>query len=80
MVGEHTVGTDPDCRRTPVGKFCLPPIQKLQIESVKQHENWNEDDILKGHDIALVRVRGQIQLYVCSISFDNDLTIDQSSF
>lgn len=59
MVGEHTLGNDPDCK----DNFCLTP-QKLKVESIKIHEKWNGNAFKTGNDIALVRVQGNIKLFV----------------
>ena len=62
MVGEHTLGESPDCRKE--GRFCLPETQELQIEKVTQHPQWNIIAFQAGFDIALVRVKGNIKLFV----------------
>ena len=59
-VGELDIRKNPDCNR----RFCAPPPQDLLVERVIQHENWNLKDFEKGYDIALVRVRGNINLFV----------------
>ena len=60
-VGELDLRKNPDCNRS---RFCAPPLQDLSVERVIQHENWNLKDFEKGYDIALVRVRGNIHLFV----------------
>ena len=62
MVGEHTLAESPDCRKE--GRFCLPEPQELEIEKVDQHPQWNKADYKAGFDIALVRVKGNIKLFV----------------
>ena len=39
-----------------------PRCRKLTVESVKIHQNWNNDNFTRGFDIALVRVNGLIDL------------------
>ena len=51
---------DPDCNP----KFCAPSPQDISVEKVIQHENWNINAFEKGFDIALVRVKGHIHLFV----------------
>ena len=62
VVGEHTLAQNPDCRTD--GKFCLPEPQKLRIEKVNLHPQWNVAEYEAGFDIALIRVRGSIELFV----------------
>ena len=62
IVGEHTLAENPDCLN--VGDFCLPNPQKFRIKKVTQHENWDAKLFQEGYDIALVRVRGDIKLFV----------------
>ena len=59
-VGELDLQKDPDCNR----KFCAPSPQDISVERVIQHENWNKNAFEKGFDIALVRVRSHIHLFV----------------
>ena len=63
-VGEHTLAEDPDCRDQ--GDFCLPKYQELRIDKVIQHEKWDPSKFQEGYDIALVRVRKHIKLFVSS--------------
>ena len=65
IVGEHTLAKDPDCVN--VGSFCLPSPQKFRIDKVTQHQNWEFKLFQEGYDIALVRIRGEIQLFVSII-------------
>ena len=71
VVGEHTLNTSPDCRKS--GDFCLPENQTLSVEKVIKHPSWNIAEFYNGYDIALVRVKGQISLYV-SFSSSNVLS------
>lgn len=64
-VGEHTLAEDPDCREQ--GDFCLPEYQELRIDKVIQHEKWDASKFQEGNDIALVRVRKHIKLFVSMI-------------
>ena len=64
-VGELDLKKDPDCYH----KFCAPSPQDLFVERVIQHENWNEKEAANGYDIALVRVRGSINLFVSTYLF-----------
>ena len=59
-VGELDLQNDPDCNR----KFCAPSPQDILVEKVIQHENWNRNAFEKGYDIALVRVKSHILLFV----------------
>ena len=56
---------NPDCLN--VGDFCLPNPQKFRIKKVTQHENWDAKLFQEGYDIALVRVRGDIKLFVSTV-------------
>ena len=62
VVGDHVLKENPDCR--PRRYFCLPEPQKLPIEKVIPHPNFDSEKYWEGYDIALVRVRGNIKLYV----------------
>ena len=62
VVGEYTLTTSPDCRKS--GDFCLPENQTLTVEKVIQHPKWNIEEFQNGNDIALVRVKGHITLFV----------------
>ena len=65
IVGEHTLAEDPDCVNG--GNFCLPNPQKFGIDKVTQHQNWVFKLFQEGYDIALVRIRGEIKLFVSII-------------
>ena len=62
VVGEHTLNTSPDCRKS--GDFCLPQNQTLAVDKVIKHAKWNIEEFYNGYDIALVRVKGHISLFV----------------
>ena len=62
VVGEHTLNTSPDCRKS--GDFCLPENQTLTVDKTIQHPMWNIEEFDNGYDIALVRVKGHITLFV----------------
>ena len=66
IVGEHTLAEDPDCVNG--GNFCLPKPQKFGIDKVTQHQNWEFKLFQEGYDIALVRIRGEIKLFVSKSS------------
>jgi len=55
VVGEHTIG-----RR----KRNQPDPQTLAIEKIIQHPEWNLAEFYNGYDIALVRVKELIKLYL----------------
>ena len=59
-VGELDLSKDIDC----TNRFCAPPPQDLEVEEVVHHDNWNFKEFKKGYDIALVRVKGNIELFV----------------
>ena len=59
-VGELDLTKDPDCNN----RFCAPSPQDLAVEQVIHHENWNSKEYKKGYDIALVRIKGNIELFV----------------
>jgi len=73
LVGEHTLSTNPDCRRR--GDFCTPEPQKLQIEKVVTHPKWTRDEFYLGYDIALVKIKGNMQLFVSGKSSDSIMKI-----
>ena len=64
VVGEYTIGEDPDCET-------CPPVQKFGVDKVILHENWDPNiakkGFKKGFDIALVRLDGSITLFSVSI-------------
>ena len=62
VVGEHTLMTSPDCRKS--GDFCLPENQTLAVDKVTKHPRWNIEEFTDGYDIALVRIKGHITLFV----------------
>ena len=64
VVGEHTLNASPDCRKS--GDFCLPENQTLAVDKVTKHPRWNIEEFTDGYDIALVRIKGHITLFVRS--------------
>ena len=56
--------TSPDCRKS--GDFCLPENQTLAVDKVTKHPRWNIEEFTDGYDIALVRIKGHITLFVRS--------------
>ena len=63
LVGEYVVGSNPDCDST--GK-CFPSVQDIEVESVKQHEDWDPVRYTLGNDIALARLKRPVGMF-----FDN---------
>ena len=62
VLGEHTIGTDPDCEETPAGaEFCAPKIIKRKVAKSILHEDWNPKTI--ENDIALLRLDVPVPLY-----------------
>ena len=62
VLGEHTLGTDPDCEETKEGvKFCAPNIIKRKVAKSILHEDWNPKTI--ENDIALLRLDQPVPLY-----------------
>lgn len=63
-MGEHTLGTDPDCM-TVRGRIigCRNPIIKRKVAEVILHPNYNVSERLSPHDIALIRVDEIIPFY-----------------
>ena len=47
-----------------------PDPQRYDIEKIIQHPEWNLAEFYKGNDIALVRVKGLIKLYVSLSSWN----------
>ena len=45
--------------------------QRYDIEKIIQHPEWNLAEFSKGNDIALVRVKGLIKLYVSLVSWNH---------
>ena len=61
-MGEHTIGTDPDCDETQAGaKFCAPKVIKRKVAKSILHEDWNPKTI--ENDIALLRLDAPVPLY-----------------
>ena len=54
VLGEHTVGTDPDCG-------ACPKVIKRKVEKVILHEDWNPITI--ENDIALLRLDESVPLF-----------------
>ena len=76
IVGEHTLGNNPDCRRN--GRFCLPEPQSLRVEKVDVHPQWNKASFQAGFDIALIRVRGSIKLFVSFFHIYHFLSLNKT--
>jgi hypothetical protein len=63
LLGEHTVGPNPDCIVTPNGKkSCVAPIFKRGIDKVIIHEQYDPKSVGGPFDIALIRVTEMIPL------------------
>lgn len=63
-VGEYRVGEDQVCLSD--GKGCLPPVQNIDVEDVKIHEEWNAAKFALGNDIALIRLKTPVKLLIVS--------------
>ena len=64
-IGEFDVRVDPDCDKlNRIG--CFPRVQDIGIEDFMVHEDWKPNDFVRGHDIALVRLKKQIMLATVS--------------
>ena len=62
VLGEHVVGTDPDCE----DRRCAPRRIKRRVSKVIVHENWRNssvDETLKKYDIALLRLEEKVPLF-----------------
>ena len=56
------VGPDPDCKDT-----CLPSVQKIGIEEMTNHPNFQPSNYIEGFDIALIRLKEPAKLSLVSI-------------
>ena len=73
-MGEHTLGTDPDCEETQAGaKFCAPKIIKRKVAKSILHEDWNPKTI--ENDIALLRLDQPVPLYSDDPKLSNVLPV-----
>ena len=61
VLGEHTLGTDPDCEESDGLSFCAPKIIKRKVAKSILHEDWNPKTI--ENDIALLRLDQPVPLY-----------------
>ena len=68
ILGEHTVGGDPDCSEQGT---CRPSNQTIDIEEIITHENFDERRLTSGHDIALLRLAKAARLHSVGTHFDN---------
>ena len=62
MLGEHTVGKDPDCNKK--GTICAPKTTKMNITSRDQiiiHDDFSSDTGI--NDIALIRLNELVTLF-----------------
>ncbi len=59
MLGEHTLGTDPDCANEQ--ENCAPKIIKRRVAKHIIHEEWNAANV--ENDIALLRLDQPVPLY-----------------
>ncbi len=64
LIGEHVVGTNPDCVE---GSSCLPSVQDIEVASVTVHEKWDKVRFAAGNDIALVRLARPVLLSYVSL-------------
>ena len=74
VLGEHTLGTDPDCEETDTGvSFCAPKIIKRKVAKSILHEDWNPKTI--ENDIALLRLDQPVPLYSDDPKLSNVLPV-----
>ena len=60
MIGEHKIGTDPDCLELADGeksKTCLPKTQKIEVAQTIVHELFSIANYSSGYDIAMVKLK-----------------------
>ena len=64
ILGEHTLGTDPDCMSVR-GRImgCTNPIINRKAAEIILHPNYNVSVQISPHDIALIRVDEIIPFY-----------------
>ncbi|KAG8235457.1 hypothetical protein J437_LFUL014087, partial [Ladona fulva] len=55
-LGEHNLGTDPDCQQADSGEICGNPVQDFGIGEVIAHQQYRPESTSKLHDIALIRL------------------------
>ena len=66
VLGEHTVGTDPDCARKKGpggGGNCFPNVITRNVEKIIIHEDYKTEDGSPVNDIALIRLDEPVLLY-----------------
>lgn len=61
-LGEHDIESNPDCTEN-VGdqKECALPVVNVAIEELIPHEEYNPDDRNQYHDIALLRLKQDVE-------------------
>ena len=74
VLGEHTLGTDPDCEETDTGvQFCAPKTIKRKVAKSILHEDWNPKTI--ENDIALLRLDQPVPLFSDDPKLSNVLPV-----
>ena len=66
MVGEHKIGTDPDCLELAddeKAKTCLPKIQKIEVAQTIVHELFSIANYSSGYDIAMVKLKDSPKIF-----------------
>ena len=58
LLGEHTVGKNPDCFK---GGSCAPKSIKVEVDQIIIHEKY--DSVHGGFDIALIRLKEPVPLF-----------------
>ena len=72
MVGEHKIGTDPDCLELAddeKAKTCLPKIQKIEVAQTIVHELFSKANYSSGYDIAMVKLKDSPKIFQPSVSW-----------
>lgn len=58
-LGEHDLGTDPDCRQLGRKKVCNPVIEEFGVEKIITHPRYNERK--RVNDIALIKLDRDVE-------------------
>ena len=79
ILGEHTLGKNPDCTKRGRGRTCAPRFFKRGIAKIKKHEFYNGTIIQ--NDIALIQVNESIPLFTedSDISFVSPVCLPWNS-
>ena len=62
ILGETILEKNPDC-------LSCAPVQDIEVESTKVHEDWNQIKFAKGNDIGLIRLKKPAVLFVVMYQF-----------